>query len=161
MVRNGQRRADLADAALRVLAREGCRGLTHRAVDAEAGVPTGTASNYFRSRHALIGVVADRIADRIAPEAAALEQLAAAAPSRAVFAAHLRDFVRRLTRHRDLALALFELRLEAARRPDLAEVIGSSPHTNFAGDVACPTPRPACPAGAQRSRSSTTPSRGS
>ena len=41
---DGGRRAELADAALRVVAREGSRGLTHRAVDEEAGVPTGTAS---------------------------------------------------------------------------------------------------------------------
>jgi DNA-binding transcriptional regulator YbjK len=42
MVRNDQRRAGPADAALRVLAREGIRGLAHRAVDAEAGAPVGT-----------------------------------------------------------------------------------------------------------------------
>ena len=50
---NPVRRAQLADAGIRILAREGARGLTHRAVDAEAGVPTGTASNYFRTREAI------------------------------------------------------------------------------------------------------------
>jgi 8-oxo-dGTP pyrophosphatase MutT (NUDIX family)/AcrR family transcriptional regulator len=119
VARDDRRRAELADAALRVLAREGSRGLTHCAVDEEAGVPTGTASNYFRSRPALIGAVAERLTVRLAPEAAVLERLGAAVPSRAIFAAHLRDVVRRLTRHRDLMLALFELRLEAARRPEL------------------------------------------
>lgn len=136
MARNETRRAELADAALAVLAREGGRGLTHRAVDEEAGVPTGTASNYFRNRPALVAAIADRIATRLAPEPATLERLGARTPSPALFAAYLRDIVARLTRHRDLALALFELRLEAARRPELGEVVGGWLRANFAGDVA-------------------------
>ena len=35
------RQAALSDAGLRLVARDGLRGLTHRAVDAEAGVPLG------------------------------------------------------------------------------------------------------------------------
>jgi 8-oxo-dGTP pyrophosphatase MutT (NUDIX family) len=112
------RREVLADAAVRVLAREGGCGLTHQAVDAEAGVPTGTASHCFPSRRALIGAVADRIAPAV---------LDARPPSRALCAAHLRDAVRRLTRHRDLVLALFELRLEAARRPELRDLPFNAP----------------------------------
>ena len=42
MARNDDRRQRLADAGLAVLAREGARGLTHRALDREAGVPTPT-----------------------------------------------------------------------------------------------------------------------
>ncbi|MGI5125194.1 NUDIX domain-containing protein [Pseudonocardia sp. CA-107938] len=136
MARNDERRAGLADAALRVLAREGTRGLTHRAVDAEAGVPTGTASNYFRNRPALISAIADRMAVRLAPEQATLDELGALPPSRELFAAYIRDIVRRLTLHRDVSLALFELRLEAGRRPDLAAVIGDWLRANFEGDVA-------------------------
>jgi AcrR family transcriptional regulator len=136
MVRNDERRAGLADAALRVLAREGTRGLTHRAVDAEAGAPVGTASNYFRNRPALISAIADRITIRLAPEQATLDELGALPPSRELFAAYVRDIVRRLTLHRELSLALFELRLEAGRRPELADVIGEWLRTNFEGDVA-------------------------
>lgn len=55
-------RPDLvADAAVTVLARDGLRGLTHRAVDAEAGLPVGSASNCFRSRLALLTAVVGRI----------------------------------------------------------------------------------------------------
>jgi DNA-binding transcriptional regulator YbjK len=50
MARNDERRRELADAGLAVLARDGARGLTHRAVDSAAGAPAGTASNYFRTR---------------------------------------------------------------------------------------------------------------
>ncbi|WP_436736015.1 TetR/AcrR family transcriptional regulator [Streptomyces sp. BBFR102] len=53
------RRTFLADAALDVLADEGMRGLTHRAVDRRAAVPPGTTSAYFRTRAALLtGLVA-------------------------------------------------------------------------------------------------------
>lgn len=49
----------LTDAAIRVLGGQGLRQLTHRAVDAEAGLPAGSTSNYFRTRDALLrGVVA-------------------------------------------------------------------------------------------------------
>jgi DNA-binding transcriptional regulator YbjK len=53
------RREEALDAAIRVLGSEGSRGLTHRRVDREAGLPGGSTSNYFRSRDALItGIVA-------------------------------------------------------------------------------------------------------
>ena len=55
-------RADLvADAAVTVLARDGLRGLTHRAVDAQAGLPDGSTSNCFRSRSALLNAVVARV----------------------------------------------------------------------------------------------------
>jgi 8-oxo-dGTP pyrophosphatase MutT (NUDIX family) len=60
--RDDPRRAELAEAALRVLAREGGRGLTHSAVDAEAGVPDGTAAGCFPGRTALVGAVAEWVA---------------------------------------------------------------------------------------------------
>ncbi|MFK0215472.1 TetR/AcrR family transcriptional regulator [Streptomyces sp. NPDC090298] len=54
-----ERRTLLADAALDVLADEGMRGLTHRAVDRRAAMPPGTTSAYYRTRAALLtGLVA-------------------------------------------------------------------------------------------------------
>jgi DNA-binding transcriptional regulator YbjK len=44
-----------------VLARDGLRGLTHRAVDVEAGLPGGSTSNCFRSRSALLKAVVARL----------------------------------------------------------------------------------------------------
>ncbi|SBT40831.1 TetR/AcrR family transcriptional regulator [Micromonospora auratinigra] len=55
--------AVLTDAAINVLADLGMRGLTHRAVDARAGLPEGTTSAYFRTRKALIEAVVRRLAD--------------------------------------------------------------------------------------------------
>jgi DNA-binding transcriptional regulator YbjK len=57
------RRLVIADAALRVLAAEGARGLTHRAVDAEAALPQGSTSYYFRSRGALVKAAASRLCE--------------------------------------------------------------------------------------------------
>ncbi|KQY59858.1 TetR family transcriptional regulator [Aeromicrobium sp. Root495] len=135
MARNDDRRRDLADAGLAVLAREGARGLTHRAVDREAGVPTGTASNYFRRREALVGALVERIGQRLAPDPRTLDELGSQQPSRTLFAEYIRDIVRRLTAEKEVTLALFELRLEAARRPEVAEVMGEWLRTGFAGDV--------------------------
>lgn len=136
MARNPARRAALADAGIAVLAREGARGLTHRAVDAAAGVPGGTASNYFRSRAALLDALVARIGERLAPDPAVQAELSQHPPTKEVFAQYLRDIVRRLSTESDVTLALFELRLEAARRPDVAEAIGAWLRTGFDGDVA-------------------------
>ncbi|MEJ1114762.1 TetR family transcriptional regulator [Paenarthrobacter sp. CCNWLY172] len=58
------RRTELADAALAVVAAKGLKGLTHRAVDAQAGVAVGTTSNYFRNRAALVSAAVDRVEER-------------------------------------------------------------------------------------------------
>jgi len=55
------RRTQLLDAALAVVADRGMKGLTHRAVDAEAEVAQGTTSNYYRSRAALVAAVLERL----------------------------------------------------------------------------------------------------
>ncbi|MDF2559508.1 MAG: TetR family transcriptional regulator [Microbacterium sp.] len=136
MVKNDSRRRTIADAGLTVLAREGSRGLTHRAVDAAAQVPTGTTSNYFRSRDALIEGLVERIGERLAPTPEDLERRANAAPGPGLFADYIRDIVRRLTEDRDVTLALFELRLEGGRRPEVAAVLGAWQRAGFDGDVA-------------------------
>ncbi|QBR73514.1 TetR/AcrR family transcriptional regulator [Microbacterium sediminis] len=136
MARNDDRRAALADAGIRVLAREGARGLTHRAVDAAAGTPRGTASNYFPTRDALISELVARIEQRLTPDPAVHGPLAQQPPTRALFAAYIRDVVARLRADPDISLALFELRLEAARRPDVAESLGAWRRRGFDADVA-------------------------
>lgn len=55
------RRTQLLDAALSIVAEKGLKGLTHRAVDAAAGVSEGTTSNYYRNRSALVEAVLDRL----------------------------------------------------------------------------------------------------
>lgn len=136
MSRNEERRRALADAGLEVLAEQGARGLTHRAVDRAAGVPLGTASNYFATRDALIAGLVVRIGERLAPEEDVLRELAEAPPSRALFARYMRDILRRLLGSRQVTIALFELRLESLRRPEVAALLRRWRHEGFADDVA-------------------------
>ncbi len=58
-----ERRRELCDAAIRVLAEQGSRGLTHQQVDRTASVPDGTTSYYYRTRAALLRGVGQRVAD--------------------------------------------------------------------------------------------------
>jgi DNA-binding transcriptional regulator YbjK len=53
----------LLDAAIQVLGGCGMRALTHRAVDAEAGVTAGSAANYFPTRESLLEAIADRVSE--------------------------------------------------------------------------------------------------
>jgi len=57
-----ERRRELCDAAIQVLAEQGSRGLTHQQVDRTAGVADGTTSYYYRTRAALLRGVGQRVA---------------------------------------------------------------------------------------------------
>jgi DNA-binding transcriptional regulator YbjK len=126
----------LADAAIAVLAREGGRGLTHRAVDREAEVPEGTTKNYYPSRDSLLAAAASRMADQ---HRAAVAQLRATTPTgvsphqvRALYPAMIRRAV-----HGDptQALAMFELYLAAVRRPAVREALGEMVTANAEATV--------------------------
>ncbi len=112
MRQNPERRAALLDAAIEVLAREGSRGLTLRAVDAEAGVPTGTASNYFANRAQLLVQILHRTRERLTPDPVDL----ADEPDTETL---LRRLMARMRRERSVHIAMLELRLEGTRRPEL------------------------------------------
>ncbi|MFD3501040.1 TetR/AcrR family transcriptional regulator [Streptomyces sp. NPDC058676] len=119
MASNPERRAALVDAGVEVLAREGARGLTFRAVDTEAGVPVGTASNYFTGRDDLLRQIDVRLHERLAPDPAKLADLMTRPKDRLLVAAFMHDLMTRATRDRTGYLALLEMRLEATRRPEL------------------------------------------
>ncbi|WP_327031272.1 hypothetical protein [Micromonospora sp. NBC_01740] len=62
--------------------------------------------------------------------------LGAREPSLELFTDYLRYIVERTTRQPDLTRALIELRLEAARRPDLARILGDTLRRAYRDDVA-------------------------
>ena len=131
------RRELLADAAIEVLAREGGRGLTHRAVDREAEVPIGTAKNYFPTRNALLVAAARRMADE---HGAAVQVLRETTPAevrpdqvRELYPAML---ARAVSGDRTQTLALFELYLEGVRRPEVREALGEMVRANAEGVIA-------------------------
>ncbi|MDT0396660.1 MULTISPECIES: TetR family transcriptional regulator [Streptomyces] len=121
--RNEQRRTALVDAAIEVLAREGARGLTFRAVDTGAAVPVGTASNYFTSRDDLLTQAGARVYERLRPDDEVVARQQAAGRDRTVYAGLMRELVGRIAAFRTGYLALLELRLEATRRPELRKVL--------------------------------------
>jgi DNA-binding transcriptional regulator YbjK len=57
------RRRLLCDVAIEILALEGARGLSHRKVEQQAGLPAGTTSSYFSTRSALLRATAERVAE--------------------------------------------------------------------------------------------------
>ena len=116
------RRSELADAAIATLARDGSRGLTHRAVDRAAGVPEGSTSFYFRSRLDLLRGAVRRLAELDAAEIPTLPQT-----NGRDFAVAFTGVVEHLlTDGRDRQLARYQLSFEAARQPELRESIAAS-----------------------------------
>ncbi|NIJ11837.1 DNA-binding transcriptional regulator YbjK [Saccharomonospora amisosensis] len=131
MVTNPQRRTALVDAAIDVLARDGARGLTFRAVDVEAGVPKGTASNYFANRDDLLNQAAARIHVRAAIDVAEGTESDPAA----LLTQFMRLLLHRISDDRSGWLALLELRLEATRRPQLRQKLTTTLRDNLDANI--------------------------
>jgi DNA-binding transcriptional regulator YbjK len=130
------RRTEILDGALHVLAEHGMRGLTHRAVDATAGIPQGSTSYYFRSRSALVAGCVERILELDF----AIEAPAISAVGRDVHALVdvLVDIgVALVTTQRHRTLARYEVSLAAVRDPQLRATLGRAGNTlrAFGADV--------------------------
>jgi DNA-binding transcriptional regulator YbjK len=111
------------DAAIRVLGTRGPRQLTHRAVDAEAGLPLGSTSNYFRTREALVAGVLDRISQQ---EHGIWHQLARELTDVDIegFAQAVGRLLHRLAGpERTLTLARRAIFVEATVHPELRQVV--------------------------------------
>lgn len=121
------RRRELMAAALHVVADEGLRGLTHRAVDRRAELPEGTCSAYFRTRDALKLGLTQYVADRCSADAGDLAARIAELPNEpgsqdAVVALMVTAFDGWLE-EREQLLCRLELAVEATRRPELAVLL--------------------------------------
>ena len=117
------RRTSILDAAITVLGYRGVRAVTHRAVDAEALLPAGSTSNYFRSRDSLLQAVVDRFAVR---ERANWEAAAASIRPRTPkeLAEALGAFAREeCGPQRTLTLARYALLVEGAQYPSLRSAL--------------------------------------
>lgn len=110
------RREALVEAALRVLLREGPRGLSHRAVAAEADLPLAATTYYFSSKDELLEEALRRVAGEEAVRLAALAEELGRADLRTAAGAL---GARALIAEHGTMLVKFEIYLEAARRPVL------------------------------------------
>jgi DNA-binding transcriptional regulator YbjK len=132
---NPARRAALLDAAIEVLARDGARGLTFRAVDAQAEVPGGTASNYFANRDDMLTQAGGHIYERLEPDAATMARSLEGPRDRRRVTELMHELVGRISTYRSGYLALLELRLEATRRPELRAVLTERIRTDIDANV--------------------------
>ena len=116
----GERREQLVDAAIEVLAAEGLTGTTTRAITDQAGLALGAFHYAFESKDALLRAVLDRRAEEM--------ETALTTATRDI--SSVQEVVDRLAEvawtivqgRRDLEIAIYELTLHALRNPELAEV---------------------------------------
>jgi len=114
----------LLDAALVVVSESGMRGLTHRAVDRQAGLPEGSCSAYLRTRHALTTALAEYVAGHLNADVEQLsDALAGCVGDHERATLETTRLFTRWLHGRDL-VTRFELTLEATRDPDLAALMG-------------------------------------
>jgi len=116
---NPQRRGQILDAAIGILADVGVGGLTHRQVDDRAGLPAGTTSNYFRTRQALLEATAARTVDLHWQRVDALRAAIGPLNPEGVKALMTRMISEPDEQARRYTLARFELFMEGTRRPEL------------------------------------------
>ena len=118
-----QRRRELCDAAIQLLADDGSKGLSHLKVDARAGVPDGTTSFYFRTRAALLHATAERMVEldlatlQAVADSPGLEDGASASPLAKVVIQSGED--PQLTRTK----ARYELTMQATRDTAMAAIL--------------------------------------
>lgn len=120
------RKTVIADAAIALLAHAGAKGLTHRAVDAEAGLPAGSTSAYCRTRDELLALTLLRHAaldmqDLLSDAQRAGQSDGGLDDFMDLLAARVADWSSAPKRAR--LIARFELFMIASRDPALAEVV--------------------------------------
>ena len=112
-----QRRQDLVQAAVQLLAEKGFEGLRTREVAARAGVNIATLHYYFPTKEALIGGVVEyamgRFRSTLAPHGSADQQLRN----------HLRAVRRLLREEPEVGSVMGELALRSSRDPAIAALL--------------------------------------
>ncbi|WPP01005.1 TetR family transcriptional regulator [Pseudomonas sp. HR96] len=136
------RRQEILDAAMRVVVRDGVRGVRHRAVAAEAGVPLSATTYYFKDIDDLLSDTFAQYVERSAAFMAKLwentevllRQLLAEDDGSQAARARLADAIARMTAdyvqrqlrsRRNHLMAEQAFRQEALRNPRLAELVAS------------------------------------
>ncbi|MFJ9367974.1 TetR/AcrR family transcriptional regulator [Nocardia sp. NPDC101769] len=138
MARGAARREALLEAAIRLLAREGARAVTHRAVAAESGTTHGNARYYFGTLDQLLDEALRQLAARQIDEVRALfDGLPDVDVPQRI--SRLVDYVTgTLAGDRDAAVARYEFFLEVARRPNLRASLdewGATQRAAFAAEL--------------------------
>lgn len=117
------RMRQILDAAVTVAARSGLRGLTHRAVDAEARLPQGSTSAYLRTRLALLSGLTDHVAAQLGDQVSAVAAQIEESTDDAAVVGHAVDLFVGWLDAPDLLIARIELSREAMRQEELRELL--------------------------------------
>ena len=118
-----QRRRDICDAAIELLAADGARGLTHLRVDRRASFPDGTTSFYYQTRTALLRGAIDRVIELdVADFTAALDATDDGEVDSLLSRLAEQAMRTAVEPERSRARARFELMMIASRDPELGAV---------------------------------------
>lgn len=127
VVEHDRRRTEIADAALALLARDGTRAVTIRAVAHEAGWSAGALNHYFGSRHELLVGMLRRAAElqgRVFEEIQAEPGLAAMDRLRATVESVLPLDERRVAMTKIFLIFYAEATLDTDARAEVGEYLG-------------------------------------
>lgn len=109
---------------MHVVAGSGLRGLTHRAVDARAGVPEGTCSAYLRTRLALLTALTEFVTAQFAQDIEALTARIEQHHGEPAYALRQTGtMLRSWLREPELLLVRMELAIEGSRQAVLGEIM--------------------------------------
>jgi DNA-binding transcriptional regulator YbjK len=121
------RREVLLEAAVRVVAQQGMRGLTHRAVEMEAGVPHGSTTYYFGTRRDLLVALMVHIRESgekaMEPIARGLTLTLADRSKPIDLDALASALIAWLDASSEMELARYELQVTAARDPEMKQLM--------------------------------------
>jgi DNA-binding transcriptional regulator YbjK len=121
------RRDLLLDAAIRVIAAQGLRGMTHRSVEAEAGVPHGSTTYYFGTRRDLLVALMTYMRERGQRAMEPIVQgltLSLADRSKPVDLDGIAEaLVAFIDNSSEIELARYELQVTAARDPEMKQLM--------------------------------------
>jgi TetR/AcrR family transcriptional regulator, regulator of biofilm formation and stress response len=122
--RGEARRLAILEATLTLIGKGGSAAITHRAVAEEAGVPLAATTYYFASKDDLVRCAfALAVEDDVAALRLSQIVLDGESPTPKAVAGRLAQLLTsRLGDERSTLLVQYELELEAARRPELAEM---------------------------------------
>ncbi|MDI9917560.1 TetR family transcriptional regulator [Rhodococcus sp. IEGM 1379] len=118
---NVDRRTLIAECAVTIIADQGPRALTHRAVDQSLKLPTGSTSYYFRTREALLEAIARHIVER--SRSTFIELLGTHIDPARLTAEYLDDL---LTHRRNELIARHALLIEMRGNPALCKLLAGS-----------------------------------
>ncbi|PID96062.1 MAG: TetR family transcriptional regulator [Actinomycetales bacterium] len=119
------RRTEIADAGVRILATSGARALTHLNVDRELGLADGSTSYYARTRRDLIALIVDRLGTRRMEDLSMLraDGTPTARDAARMLVAGLDATMKRADEHR----ARLVLLLECQHDPELSHTLATRP----------------------------------